>query len=724
MVQPFKNGPSLHRLLDQAPLGVLSEFFRTVEGGVAAEVAGSVDAIPAGNLSDAELREHLLDAAGRIAPDVAARLEHHAQRIVTLGEGRGTEALTRMAEGQLGPDLRTTYDAQQDDLGRSTWTYLHARAYFEDAESLFYANHYRNFGRMYDAFELAVDAATTFVWSVELQAALETRIKDALALPGRCTVTCLAVPGNGDNGSDIHLLIVRHGGPLSSVAEFQDDGRKGMHYYRPPNEATLLFSPEQGLIEVFAPSPGLRQQLAVCFAETGLGHDLSKKPLTLKQYNLSRFLTSLMLPVISIDGFDIDNVAVVEVDARPDNPKHRASLKVTADDDIEAVARTLFGQDHIFRHAVAITRVVIATRYTRHGDARSKTLNISLSDPNKCNLRSNRDPAQRQLGDALLTAWGILRPVKLLDMNDERALFPALLAVFDQATDLLPGRFFLERGLDIEALADGGFIERRGRYKTLLLDGDTGEVDVRSAGRPGWVCYDSPADGGLIEIPGHTVDKYEVKIDWVEEMLVKHLKPDLATFCMSRLDSCLIQLGTIQLAGAAVPCYLARGLGDPQVLKRQDGLLRARGGQGIGVILAAGTEHPLCLGPNVVMSLSDHLNVANDGVFLSSGGLTDAFTQGRQMARGGMTVELVENDHTATLYIPGKAPYTLIGANQIMIFRRLVAAYHQGSPAVLTADLIAGTSAQSPSQAFRDWKKIVNVYVGQSGKRGSWQLIV
>ena len=65
----------------------------------------------------------------------------------------------------------------------------------------------------------------------------------------------------------------------------------------------------------------------------------------------------------------------------------------------------------------------------------------------------------------------------------------------------------------------------------------------------------------------------------------------------------------------------------------------------------------------------------------------------------------------------------MTGANQINILERLVVAHQNGSPAVLTSDLIAGTGVRSPSQAFRDWKEIVNVYIGQAGKRGSWQLL-
>ncbi len=726
MTKIFKNGPSLHRLLDNAPVIILLQFCKIIDEGVIADAISDIHQSPDELTSDDDVRELLFNRIGQLDQEVAARIDNHAQRIVTLGEGRGVEALSRVIESRLEDDARAEYDAQQDALGRSVWAYLRARRHFDDAESLFYANHYRNYGKMYDAFELASDATAGFVWSADLQAALEERIVEKLELKGRCSVTYLLVPGAGDKG-DAHMLIVRHGGPLSSVAEHKDDGGKCMHYYRPPNEATLMFMPEEGMVEICAESPGVKQHLAACFAEVGLGHDLSEKPLTLKQYKLSRFFDSLALPLVPVDGFDIARVAVVEIYAKPNNPRHRASLKVTVNDDIEDVARRLFGSNHIFSRASVISRVVIAVRYTRHGETKTKTLNITLSDPNRCNLRSNQDPVQRELGFALLDKWEILTLFRRLGPDDERTLFPTLLSLFDQMADDFIGQFFLERGLDVAALADSGFVERRGRDTTILIDDEDGgpyEAEVQSAGKPGYVRIESPVDGRPMEVPSHTVEKYRINRAWLDEVILKQLLSYMTHNRLSHLDNCLTYLGEINLDGSVVPCYVARGLGDSKVLRNLDALLRARSEQGVGIVLAASADGPLCLGCNVVAPICEHLSLNDDSELLSMESLSAAFVRNRQMARGGMAVELAKNgSHTATLYIPGKPPYTVTGANQINILERLVVAHQNGSPAVLTSDLIVGTSVRSPSQAFRDWKEIVNVYIGQAGKRGSWQLL-
>jgi hypothetical protein len=604
MAKSFKNGVSLHRLLEASPLAALESFLSSVDKGQYAAIFGDVQwASATDEASIQALRAQLLDIANELKPDAAVPLDRHAHRILTLAEGRGVEPITRVAAKLFSQDDIDAFAAQLDDLGRSLWLYQHQPQLFDEAENLFYANHYRNFGRMYEAFEVDADAKADFMWDEAVKAALEERIQEKLELTGRCTVTYLQVGKADAAGKEVpqHLLIVRHGGPLSSVAEYQEaDGSRQERYYRPLNEATLLFSPDEGVIEVFSASPSVRQQLASCFAETGLKLDLSGKPLTLKQYNLGRFLDSLRLTPPRVDGFDIERVAVVEVDARPDNYQHRASLKVTADDDIEEVAESLFGKDHLFSRVACISRVVISVRYTQHGTDKTKTLNITLSEPNRCNLRSNRDPVQRDLGYALLTAWGILHQVKPLTAADERALFPALLQLFDQTTKEVPGQFFIERGIDPEALVEGGFIERRGRQQTLLIDTDdiVHEVSVRSAGKHGWIAYDHPVDGSRVELPASAADKYAVRRDWLDEIVHKCLKPQLDSVALNKLDECLTYLGDIALAGAAVPCYIARDLKNLQTLQRLDILLRAKSDKGIGLILSAGRAHPLCLGPN------------------------------------------------------------------------------------------------------------------------------
>ena len=171
----FKNGVSLHRLLETAPLDALEPFFRDVEDGAHA----SIFLTPAwpSQRDDAvilELREHLLRVANSLASDVAVPLDRHAQRILTLADGRGTEALNRAAERLFDTEKIAAFHGQLDAVGRSVWLYQNDQLLFDEAESLFYVDHYRNFGRMYEAFELDARDEVRFVWDETVREALIT----------------------------------------------------------------------------------------------------------------------------------------------------------------------------------------------------------------------------------------------------------------------------------------------------------------------------------------------------------------------------------------------------------------------------------------------------------------------------------------------------------------------------------------------------------------------
>lgn len=266
MAKSFKNGVSLHRLLEVSPLNALEEFLTSVDNGQYATIFSEVQWSSATDEAGIQaLRAQLLDIASALKSDIAVPLDRHAHRILTLAEGRGVETLNRVATKLFEQAHIDAFAAQLDELGRSLWLYQHQPLLFDEAENLFYADHYRNFGRMYEAFELEADTKVDFIWDDAVKAALEKRIEERLELTGRCTVTHLQVDKKDAAGKEVpqHLLIVRHGGPLSSIAEYHEaDGSRQERYYRPLNEATLLFSPEEGVIEVFSASPSVRQQVA------------------------------------------------------------------------------------------------------------------------------------------------------------------------------------------------------------------------------------------------------------------------------------------------------------------------------------------------------------------------------------------------------------------------------------------------------------------------------
>ncbi|MBW7657772.1 hypothetical protein K1I42_10840 [Hydrogenophilus thermoluteolus] len=234
MAKSFKNGVSLHRLLEASPLAALEGFLATVDKGQYAAIFSDVQWASATDAASIQaIRAQLLDIASALKPDAAVPLDRHAHRILTLAEGRGVETVTRVAAKLFEQAHIDAFAAQLDALARSLWLYLHQAQLFDEAETLFYADHYRNFGRLYEAFEVDGNLPAEFAWDATVKEALEQAIQTRLELTGRCTVTHLRVDPRAGAAPDRlqHLLIVRHGGPLSSVAEYLErDGSQQKRY--------------------------------------------------------------------------------------------------------------------------------------------------------------------------------------------------------------------------------------------------------------------------------------------------------------------------------------------------------------------------------------------------------------------------------------------------------------------------------------------------------------
>lgn len=673
-------------------------------------------------------RQAMIEALSAFDHDELRPVEQRCRRIRSLADGKGVSSLATIAAQKFDDGLDREFRNQPDPLCRSIWAYLNARRAFEDAESFHFARQFRDYGRMYDAFEVELERAVALdAGSIDV-VALAAKITQVLELKTACTVKALDLPRTDTHPVSI-MLIVRHGGPLSSVHDLRDDGRRGTIYYRPPNEATLIYTPSVRQIEVCADSPVVRQKVGDAFAEVTLSHDISQKPLTWKRYNLSRFRTALSLPLPAIDGYVISLARVLETEIRLGTWSRKLSLKVAIDDDIEDVAARYLKPNNIFKRADSFSRIGIAVAYSRVGDDKERTLNITISGTKSCNLQSNKDPEERSLGYALLDAWGILSAFRQIENGDLRAMFPQLVELHDRIEDEVSGAYLRELGLDPARLIEGGLLERRGRQDIVLIEDDDidGEVTVKPSSTPGMVRTVGPfgEDGG--ERPASDLEIYEINRQWLHETVLRLMKPLLSKRALRILDPDLTLLGAMQIDGADVPVYFARRLDDLKIVGKLDLALRAQNNAGAGIVLAASAEMPACLGPNVVVSLLSNVTSEGDEFVLSRDGLELAFRGGRTLALGGSTPQVLKSgSQSATLYIPGRPSLAILGANQIKIFERLVAAHKAGSPDVKASALTEDLDVRSPQQAFRKetWESILNVYLGKGAKHGFWRLIV
>ena len=724
-------GPNILALIEDAPADLARTLLATRDSENEPDFALPVD-VPNQDDDDAveAFRQELIRLLSTFAPDELRPAEQRARRIRTLSDGKGTSSLRTIVEQQLDDEQSETFEHQLDPICKSIWTYLNARETFEDAESFHFARQFRDHGKLYDAFEVELENSAGLEAGAIDEAALEARIKDILELKPEisCKVKALDLPATDAHPASI-MLIVRHGGPLSSVYNYRGDGRRSAIYYRPPNEATLIYTPSLRQIEVCADSPGVRQTVSNAFAEIALGHDISRKPLTWKRYNLSRFRTSLLLPPPEINGYELEHARVVEVEVRLGVWRRKLQLKVTIDDDIEEVADKYLGAGNIIRRAEAFSRIAIAVAYNRVGDETERTLNITIAGTKSCNLQSKTDPEERSLGFALLKEWGILSAFRQLEHDGLRAIFPELVQLHDRVEDEVGGAYLLELGLDIPRLIEGGLLERRDRQDVVFVeeDGLDGEATIKPSTTVGMVRAIGPFGEDAGTRATSDLQMYAINVRWLHETLVRMIKPLLSRQSTQILDPDLTLLGTMRIHGADVPVYFGRRLNDVKTAQRLDLALRARNNAGIGIILAASENMPQHLGANVVVPLLAQLVADDKDPLFNRDGIELAYQTGLSLARGGVAPRVVRTDTQAgTLYVPGLDSLPLAGNEQLTIFERLVAAAQKGSPDVPVKALMDGFGSRSPQQAFRQttWDTIRDVYIGTSAKRGYWRLLV
>lgn len=669
------------------------------------------------------VRIGVLDQLNACTAEGLRPLEDRCRRIRRLSVGKGPTSLEHVARQRLNHEQHELFFNQPDELCRSALVYLRYPEEFEDAEAFYAARQYRDHGKMYDSFEADTDGTIADASGAIDQDALASLLTARLELPSRVSIRTLDLPETANHPASV-MIIVRHAGPLSSVFSHKDNGMRGTIYYRPPNEATLIWTPTDKVIEICGPSPQVRKKVGDGFAEVVLGADLSKKPLNWRHYDLSRFHESLGLTLPSWDDVEIAMAKLIEVEMRLGSWSRRLSLRVTIDDDIVEIANSYLGGSHLLKRAAGFSRLIVAVRYSRLDDKKTRTLEISFGD-RKSNLQSKSDPEERDLGYRLLQFWGILNRLRELDHDELAQLLPHLLELHDSPEDDISGGHLHRIGLDAKRLLDAGIISLRGRQNIILIDDekDFGDVAVGPGLKPGEATATGSFGEDLGSFPLHDMRQYVIKRDWLEETLITALKPMIGRASFEMLDPDLGYLGRWRAEDADIPLYFARRLGQPRTLQRLDVTLRSRQDGGIGIVLTAGQTPFKHLGPNVVIPLVEGLHEGRvDDAAMRK--LLDRFKANRWLALGGAEVALPKyGTQSAMLYIPGKVPLPVSGHKQMSILDRLVSAHKAGRADVPTGEIVEGTGVASPADAWpsASRKTVAGVYI-ENNRRGNWRL--
>lgn len=720
MSRKFRNlGPETHELVETAPIPLLHEIFEYRGSDTEPEIAIEWPATE----GDEEWRAVLLDQLNASPADDLRPIEDRCRRIRSLARGKGPTSLEHVANERRSHEELEEFDAQLDALCRSAWLFLRYPEDFEDAEAFHAARQYRDFGKMYDSFEVNVETAARIDAGEIDEDALASLLTAKLELPSRVTIRSLDLPRTQNHPASV-MVIVRHGGPLSSVLNHKDNGMRSPIYFRPPNEATLIWTPAERTMEICGPAPKVRKLLGDGFAEVVLKADLSSKPLSWRRYDLSRFRKSLTLPLPSWDDVDVSAARLIEVELRLGNWARRLALRVTIDDDIEAVAQRYLGGDRILKHAEGFSRLAVAVRYGLPGSKKERSFEISFGDT-RSNLQSKTEAEQRDLGYRLLQFWGILDRLQPLDQGEISSFLPVLLRLHDLPEDEIAGGMIRQHGLDPKRLMQAGILDLRRKQNIVLIDDedDFGDVETGAMSGQGQAAIAGLHGEDLGSVPLEDIRQYVIRRDWLEENLLAALKPLIGRAGIEHLDGDLIQLGRWRTADAEIPIYFARRLDQARILQRLDVVLRSRQDGGIGIVLTAAVTPFTHLGPNVVMPLGDLLSNGKIDEAAQSA-MLERFKIGRWLALGGSEVTLARfGSSSAMLYIPGLAPLPVSGTKQMLIVERLVAAYQSGATDVRTGVLTEGTGVKSPKDAWPSNARqtVAGVYF-ENHRQNFWRL--
>ncbi|MDV6034749.1 MAG: hypothetical protein F9B45_32585 [Phycisphaera sp. RhM] len=494
------------------------------------------------------------------------------------------------------------------------------------------------------------------------------------------------------------LVIIRIPKDITGIPEHLDNGGRRLRFLRPQKEVLLIYTPAEQRIEICADTAPERALVSECFATEVLGHDVSTKPLTWVNYDLSQFFRTFTLDPPAVSGFLVDKTALIEIEVRLARWKQRLRLSVPFSDEIEKTAQSYLAPARVLQRASGISRVVIAVRYRRQEPDPPSLLEITISDRNRCSLLSDPDPELRRFGRTLLTEWKIMHPFRDLSEGELGDFLPLLLELHDTGEDAVHATFFSERNCDPDRLLDAKLIVRRGVDDSVIDDND--DEDIPSA-----------RDRTL----------FAISSEWLEQRIVEALQIVLSIQGKQEITSRLFFIGSMSIDGKDVPCYLARGLSDKKWFVDAEVHLRMRSGAGPGIVFCGKDPNWNCIAANLIMTLPRAPDGSAGFACLDSSFVETFFRSNLGLALGGSTLTLVENadGESGTLYVPGKTELPLFSEQQVHCFRLLIDAKKKGLPGVKTRDLIAGSKSTGIQQMLgkKRWP-VFQGYIEDLGK--SW----
>ncbi len=352
-------------------------------------------------------------AIDALEPDAAKAIYGELRRVHHLSNPRGADALRNIAK----PDaaLHDDFSQLSSDAERALWVMANWPELFDAAETILAVD--QRIGKR-GWKRLQITPGETLFRGADDIRALETALAAAFTprkgRPRACQIDSL--DRHLDGGLQLGILIEDN---AQRRLEFGDDNRAFWRDVRPPLSMDVVIYSESGVVDILAPGGAKTRQKVL----EHIGQHIFKKALhtqTTKQPSF--FLNRLR------DGFELFDDSQVDLAAHRVERIRLSQVKVRANvppncnyiikppgekDAPDALACIKSDRlDQLLSHGFNIVDAVVTLYFLppEPGKA-SRVLHIDLKQAGISNLR-DLDQADARLAEALLQAWGVLKPVE------------------------------------------------------------------------------------------------------------------------------------------------------------------------------------------------------------------------------------------------------------------------------------------------------------------------
>lgn len=389
--------PHITRLVHRAPLDLLREL-------VTKESAALGGAVP-WERDPKEVRAALKTAVLDLPRAERHALDRLCERIDHMADEAGIEAISYIHDEIV--DI-SEFEQLGDQYARSLWLYLRECHNFHRAEDTRYADAYRGSPRIYSAFRAPKHVRVEL--TDERRHALTGALAEFFRTQAPVLVDHFVRPHldlEEDKEVALHQFSIQHNGEPQSVETIQEDGDIGLLHFCPANSVNITYEPGNGVVEIFSRDRNIRSEIYRLFARHVLDHEVEAEAVPLRNYDLSSLASARELPTTNPE------IASVRIAALRYGLGARGSHRTVTVGERDERSIYRLANDHPDHHNAAEEarppdQARLVMRFHKQpGQRRGKALEITITLPNGCNIKSHCDK-DRQIADQHIRLWGLI----------------------------------------------------------------------------------------------------------------------------------------------------------------------------------------------------------------------------------------------------------------------------------------------------------------------------